>query len=521
MCLLPIIKSQFSIILLLCILFLISRIHSQYANIEITDSSISLFKDNLIFESNSVNMTSEITVQKYNGKLCVGSNNQTINLCIDTYESYIRQWIIMVNKTSYIDALPDFINSGKYQLIKAVIANNETIAHDELITQQFNFPLFWCSNNTFQKISVYNINNEEDNYFAGLFYVGKYSEILNTVSLCMIVSLLVEAIIIAFTWHYLLNQYKKVFPRNTQTIQCFLKYLSYLKAFGLVFCLYWYKMEINSSDPNSEATHAYLRLFITLFDSINISLFWFFLMLIANGWYVYKVTFNQVQFYAIFIGYIIFYIFFCLDIILDHLVNKKIIFNLTISDLKNVVVYSVFIELCLKFSFKTIHALKVKYTYAYYYYTEFLASLKQKVLIVKWHLLICIIYWLLTVIHLTLLKPKIRNEKLLQLIWCYIEMFTFVCVLVLYRPRNFPRFYFVYTNNGSEEDSQIQKEIVYAFKCNYKELKYEDCGFNMIISNEKLTNEDINIIKRANNYPIIIIQPYNPMNITLGRCKLS
>lgn len=516
-----VIRIQISVILFF-ILLLISKIHSQYANIEISDSSIIVFKDNLIFDSKSLNMTYEITIQEYYGKLCVGNNNKTINICLETFEGYSRQWIILVNETSYIDSLPDFINSDKYQRIKAVIANNATIDKSKLITQQFNFPLFWSNNMTFQQIAFYNILVENDNYFTKVSYVGKYTELLTDVSYYMIVSLLITAIIMVLIWHYLLNRYKNFFPENTQTIQCFLKYLSYLKALVLLFCLYYYNMdEIISTDPNSETTHAYIRLFIRLFDSINISLFWFFLILIANGWYVYKVTFNRVQFLATIIGFIIFYIFFCLDIILDYLVNKKIIINLTISDLKNIVLYSIFIELCRKFSFKTIQALKVKYTYAYYYSREFLEPLKQKVLIVKWHLLICIVYWLLTVINLALLKPLIKNDKLLQLIWCYIEIFTFVFVLILYRPRNFTRFYFVYTNDGSEDYSKIQTENVYVFKCNYEQLEDEDYSFNMVISNEKFSKQEIHIIKQTNNYPIIVIEPSILTIISVGRCKIN
>lgn len=500
-------------------LWFISFVRSQTTEIIITDSKVKVFNQFIYFDEHNLKKTNQVlNHQEYTGKICHGNNIETVNKCIDLFEPYNKQWILLVSDKDYLESLTHFINSNKYTRIQAVIANNSTITPSELKMTNFNYPLFSCSQDDFDQIIQYDIFDEIENYFARLIYQSEYFKIVNQFGFYVIVVILILSITIPLGWIIWMYKLRDYFPDNIQTIQSLLQYFSYLKAVVAAVYVYYFSV-CKKTQTNNQSTliKAYVDVVMMTLDSINISVFWIFLLMISNGWFLYKIEFSHIQAIRLTIGYIVFFSLVLFDQVIDMVMDQKIISNLTFSDLKNVILYTILIVVCHRWSFDTLKQLKRKYTYSYYYAMEFMGTLKLKVLLIKWHLGICIAYWILTVIHLGVVKTIIEDETIIQVIWANFDLIIFCVLLMVYRPRKFSRFYFIYEEND-ENEQLSQFGHIYRLKCKKKTIDNNKYQYSNIISDDHFDKEEIIQIRSSIRQPIIIIPPFASQNMTVGFC---
>lgn len=241
---------------------------------------------------------------------------------------------------------------------------------------------------------------------------------------------------------------------------------------------------------------------IVTFNAVITTVFWFIIFIISYGWQINRELFTRNELKNLIVVFLVIYILICFDQIFDMILPQTL-FNLKSSDYKNIVVYTVFSIVCIKYSLGTRKTLKSRYNYAYNFSREYMPSIKLKIQMIRNHIIGVINCYIFFLISLVLRKIVLANSitvELKLLIELYAEFIAFVFFLVTYYPRKFPRNFNVYYDAESY-DTIINNVDSHIFK-----VKFLYQSGDLI--QEDLTKREMKEFNNNRNMPYIILNPF-------------
>jgi hypothetical protein len=90
---------------------------------------------------------------------------------------------------------------------------------------------------------------------------------------------------------------------------------------------------------NDKVFSEYMGLFVICINSLYISYFWFIICLVARGWQIYFLRFNEYYGKKYLYVFMFYFIFFSFDDLIMYITDNEVVFNYYSNDIKNVIMF--------------------------------------------------------------------------------------------------------------------------------------------------------------------------------------
>jgi hypothetical protein len=178
--------------------------------------------------------------------------------------------------------------------------------------------------------------------------------------------------------------------------------------------------------------------------------------------------------------------------------------------LKNLLIYSILSGITVYKGRQSYLFLKRKYVYARMLASEFIPSLRLKVSMMFFHILLAITYTLGYITMVLIQKISFgdyANEIMSLVLNHHLELLILILFLFIYRPRKFPEFFNL--SYETFEIEQINNGDIY--KCLVPSLqklcKYKTSDSTEFTFIDKLAKNEKKFVKNEQNLPILVINP--------------
>lgn len=141
-----------------------------------------------------------------------------------------------------------------------------------------NIPIFAVSENLYEKLALYDIDNEEDNYVIHIFYDLNINT--NSLTNLFVVPLICIGLCICTViwWHCITF---KIYSQETTSLQKFLTVLPYLKFLSSLMLIQFISVSMDKISSENILTKIYLDTVLVMINSIYRTLFLFYLIIIS------------------------------------------------------------------------------------------------------------------------------------------------------------------------------------------------------------------------------------------------
>ena len=457
--------------------------------------SVSVYENS--FKKDTYNITlinpSYVKILKNPSKLAyITDINNKDSIILDNYTKYYNKiWLFFMTDISELKQVIEKKYENDNILITGLIIPESLDYNDIDMENIEKFPLFTINETLNKTLINYDIRKNKKN----VYFIINYTENLLLQFFIVFSSIsLISAIVIGVVWNIL---EKKVGPDYLFNYHERMKYVLCSHIF-LAITLIFKTVSLMRTE-NYELTVA---VEISLYLSVSFfrSLLWFLIYLISCGWNIcfQELPMNeQRKMYKIFIGIAL---FFWIDDVLDKYCKKLWVFN--ISEIKNVILFTVLTILTRRNINKNIISLNRKYNYALNLLQDYADGISEKIKLLKY--LKYEIFCYLPLYLMVLLVNKIflidyDNPIILLYIYLIPDFILEFAFMFLLRPKIVPIFF------GIDLGGMFNEEVGNTYICTLP--KYED--FNDENVKEKITYD---YYDENEKIPIVVFGPENSKN---------
>lgn len=250
------------------------------------------------------------------GKVWHFKSKDDLNILIEQYLIVSHYYIFLFDNFELFEY---FITIQiQYQLfINGIIVTNNSEFNDEkakAVILFSNYSIFMYANNSINALDIYDIRNEDNNYFIHLSYsLIIYIMPLNYLKWMSIVGL-VLSLILPVWWNIKLRYTPEDSQLLLQKVIVFLPYLNVIVTGMIVFQMFSIK---DRGGTISNTSNIYIETVLVTIRAIFRTLLWFFIILVASGWQLVVRTLSRDDIKSYIKIYVFIYIVICVDQIVD------------------------------------------------------------------------------------------------------------------------------------------------------------------------------------------------------------
>ena len=457
--------------------------------------SVSVYENS--FKKDTYNITlinpSYVKILKNPSKLAyITDINNKDSIILDNYTKYYNKiWLFFMTDISELKQVIEKKYENDNILITGLIIPESLDYNDIDMENIEKFPLFTINETLNKTLINYDIRKNKKN----VYFIINYTENLLLQFFIVFSSIaLISAIVIGVVWNIL---EKKVGPDYLFNYHERMKYVLCSHIF-LAITLIFKTVSLMRTE-NYELTVA---VEISLYLSVSFfrSLLWFLIYLISCGWNIcfQELPMNeQRKMYKIFIGVAL---FFWIDDVLDKYCKKLWVFN--ISEIKNVILFTVLTILTRRNINKNIISLNRKYNYALNLLQDYADGISEKIKLLKYlkYEIFCYLpLYLMVLLINKLFLIDYDNPIILLYIYLIPDFILEFAFMFLLRPKIVPIFF------GIDLGGMFNEEVGNTYICTLP--KYED--FNDENVKEKITYD---YYDENEKIPIVVFGPENSKN---------
>ena len=418
--------------------------------------------------------------------------NNKDSIILDKYTKfYNRIWLFFINDIEEMKKVIEKKYESKGILITGILIPESLDYHNTEIEKNERFPIFTIKGEMNKTLINYDIRNNKKN----VYFIINYTENL-LINFFIIFSsfALVTAIVLGIGWNYL---EKKVGPIFIFSYHEKIKYILCAHIF-LSLTLIFKTISIMKSE-NYELTVA---VEISLYLSISFfrSLLWFLIYLISSGWNIcfQELALNEQK--KIFRLFIFIAILFFIDDILDKYCGKLWVLN--VSEIKNILLFSLLIFLSARNIIKNLKILRRKYSYALVLLRDYADGINEKIKIMerlRYNIFLYLPFYLLILIINKSILFDYENQMVLLFTYLIPDFFLEFSFTFLMRPKKVPIYF------GVDLGDIFNEVEGQTYICALP--KYDE--FNDKSAEEKINDKNY---YEDENMPIIVIGPEKSKN---------
>ena len=457
--------------------------------------SVSVYENS--FKKDTYNITlinpSYVKILKNPSKLAyiTDINNKDL-IILDNYTKYYNKiWLFFMTDIRELKQVIEKKYENDNILITGLIIPESLDYNDIDMENIEKFPLFTINETLNKTLINYDIRKNKKN----VYFIINYTENLLLQFFIVFSSIaLISAIVIGVVWNIL---EKKVGPDYLFNYHERMKYVLCSHIF-LAITLIFKTVSLMRTE-NYELT---IAVEISLYLSVSFfrSLLWFLIYLISCGWNIcfQELPMNeQRKMYKIFIGVAL---FFWIDDVLDKYCKKLWVFN--ISEIKNIILFTVLTILTRRNINKNIISLNRKYNYALNLLQDYADGISEKIKLLKYlkYEIFCYLpLYLMVLLVNKLFLIDYDNPIILLYIYLIPDFILEFAFMFLLRPKIVPIFF------GIDLGGMFNEEVGNTYICTLP--KYED--FNDENVKEKITYD---YYDENEKIPIVVFGPENSKN---------
>ena len=457
--------------------------------------SVSVYENS--FKKDTYNITlinpSYVKILKNPSKLAyITDINNKDSIILDNYTKYYNKiWLFFMTDIRELKQVIEKKYENDNILITGLIIPESLDYNDIDMENIEKFPLFTINETLNKTLINYDIRKNKKN----VYFIINYTENLLLQFFIVFSSIaLISAIVIGVVWNIL---EKKVGPDYLFNYHERMKYVLCSHIF-LAITLIFKTVSLMRTE-NYELTVA---VEISLYLSVSFfrSLLWFLIYLISCGWNIcfQELPMNeQRKMYKIFIGVAL---FFWIDDVLDKYCKKLWVFN--ISEIKNIILFTVLTILTRRNINKNIISLNRKYNYALNLLQDYADGISEKIKLLKYlkYEIFCYLpLYLMVLLVNKLFLIDYDNPIILLYIYLIPDFILEFAFMFLLRPKIVPIFF------GIDLGGMFNEEVGNTYICTLP--KYED--FNDENVKEKITYD---YYDENEKIPIVVFGPENSKN---------
>ena len=457
--------------------------------------SVSVYENT--FKKDTYNITlinpNYVKILKNPSKLAyITDINQKDLIILTNYTKYYNKiWLFFITDIKQLEQIIEKKYENDNILITGLLIP-ESLSHQNIdMSKVEKFPLFTVNEDLNKTLINYDIRKNKKN----VYFTINYTENVLIVFFIVFSSIgLISAIVIGVVWNIL---EKKVGPDYIFNYHERIKYVLCSHFFISVTLIF--KTVSLMRTENYELTVA-VEVSLYLCVSFFRSILWFLIYLISCGWIICfqeLPTNEQRKMYKIFI---VIAIFFWIDDILDKYCNKLWVFN--ISEIKNIILFTVITVLTVRNINKNIASLNRKYNFAMNLLQDYADGISEKIKLLKYLKYQIFSYIPLYLIVLFINKFILSDyDNPIILLYTYLipDFILEFSFMYLMRPRIVPIFF------GIDLGGMFNEVEGKTYICTLP--KYED--FNDEFVKEKITYDNYDENEKI---PIIVFGPENNKN---------
>ena len=457
--------------------------------------SVSVYENT--FKKDTYNITlinpNYVKILKNPSKLAyITDINQKDLIILTNYTKYYNKiWLFFITDIKQLEQVIEKKYENDNILITGLLIP-ESLSHQSIdMSEVEKFPLFTVNETLNNTLINYDIRKNKKN----VYFIINYTENLLLQFFIVFSSIsLISAIVIGVVWNIL---EKKVGPDYLFNYHERMKYVLCSHIF-LAITLIFKTVSLMRTE-NYELTVA---VEISLYLSVSFfrSLLWFLIYLISCGWNIcfQELPMNeQRKMYKIFIGVAL---FFWIDDVLDKYCKKLWVLN--ISEIKNVILFTVLTILTRRNINKNIISLNRKYNYALNLLQDYADGISEKIKLLKYlkYEIFCYLpLYLMVLLINKLFLIDYDNPIILLYIYLIPDFILEFAFMFLLRPKIVPIFF------GIDLGGMFNEEVGNTYICTLP--KYED--FNDENVKEKITYD---YYDENEKIPIVVFGPENSKN---------
>ena len=390
------------------------------------------------------------------------------------YKLFSTNWIFLLNDTNEILKFMEDMDYGRSNFSECPMIIPNTL-------KEFVHPtttkgkIFSVPSELFEHLLQYDFENKQLNVFVQLSIDKKRYEL--PVSLLKSITLM--CIIICMFSLFIWKQRMKIQRRQNFILSKLIVFFPLLKLFLSTLLLFKLNYMQISKIYQNQGKEYIAFIFLTL-NLVYRTLLWFFGVFVASGWEITYTISDRTQIKAFFKKYVTIYFLLCIDEGFDSIFTLKNA-GVSLSEIKNLIVYFFVMLLIIYKGNKTYIDIRRQLFMAQLGYYDYIPALKLKEKMIKWHMRVNIIFFVLYACYVSFLNSTFVLSEVKEFFYHSSDLVLVVGYVIIFIPRKLP-----YRFEGSLG----------------KDVKFFNNVYNCII-NEKYTNKDI-----ANNiYPIVILNP--------------
>ena len=415
----------------------------------------------------------------------------------DIYSNYInRQWLFFTNSNETAKELLKIDYSSKnIFLMGLLIPKSLNFKMDE----EYQIPIFEINDTYTDMMEAWDIRYAKKNIFFTLEVKRAIEYYPENYFLLLSLAILICTFSILIFWKISLN---KIAPENFLPIQRIAQVLIYFNAI-LSIILVVKSINIRGTkiyEDEEESSILIETAFLTL-NSLYRALLWLLAFLLSFGYNISLQRINGRDCKTFLKTTFIMFFVLSVDQVLDLIISP--IFRINLSEIKNLIFYSIIIFVMCKKLKKNINFLQLKIHYASIISPEYISSLNYKIKLVKTLRIIYISYLILYLFIIALEKTifyEYDESTFESYNYMALDALFLYSIITLFWPKDLPDFYNINLGDSLEGDEgNIYK---------YKLPKYSEV--NSLTLN--LTKKEIESCKKG-DYPILIIGPNNDSDL--------
>ena len=411
---------------------------------------------------------------------------------IKNYSTYFnRKWIFFANNNETLKELLEY-DYEEDQLKCYGILYPKNLEPD--IDDYNGIPVFEINDNYTSSMEKWDIRNMNKNIFFSYKINHANDSFPELYFLIISVTVSLASISILIYWKYFIKRLVREHILRIHDIGFFLIYLNMIICIAFIILYLTLRGESIHHLSDMPQVPAFL---INLFDIMHRTFLWLIMLLISCGWNISIDHLNENDCNMFIKMYIILFIVFSIDSILDNFIEP--IWTLHLSEIKNFFIYFILLFMILTRINKMIRFLYLRMNYARLYSPNIVNALKYKIQLVKkiriLNIMYPTVYTLLVISHKTIFEqydePKLELYDYLGLELIFADIF-----FIIFRPKKLPQFYLI--NFG--DNMEIEEENIY----NYVLPEYSEVNSQY----KEPSKKGIESCKKK-NVPILVIGPTN------------
>ena len=404
------------------------------------------------------------------------------------YKLYSANWIFLLNDTNEILKFMEDMDYGRSNFSNCPIII-PTILKNTVHPSTTKGKIFSVPIELFEHLLQYDFENKDINVYVQLSIDRKIYEL----PVSLLKSIMLFCIIICMFCIFIWKQKMKIQRRQNFILSRLIIFFPLLKLFLCTLLLFKLNyMQVSKIYIQNQGKEYITFTFLTL-NLVYRTLLWFFGVFVASGWEITFTISERAQIKAFFKKYVAIYFLLCIDEGIDSIFTLKNA-SISLSEIKNIIIYFFIMLLIIHKGNKTYIDIRRQLFMAQLGYNDYIPALVLKEKMIKWHMRIHIIFFVLYSCYVSFLNSTFVLSEVKEFVYHSADLVLVVGYVMIFIPRRLP-----YRFEGS-----IGKDVKFfnnVYHCKINE-QYKDI--------------------RNNIYPVIVLNPgYNNNLVTYTNISIG